>query len=293
MNKDGVNKVVNPLDFDKYLSEGWVFGNTTASHPGIPAWNKGLSKYDDERVMKISKSKTGVPRSDELKHKLSIANLGKKQSEQTKLKRSLALQGHSVSDETRYKISSSKIGHTLSKESREKISRTLSGRQLSDEHKENISKALKGRKCPEWQKQFLSDLHKSPQFKERINNIKRQNKTFTTSNPEENYYNSLVNIYGEDDIIRQYTDKTRYPFNCDFYIKSIDTFIELNLHWTHGKHPFNPNSETDLERVRFLKEKSKDSAYYANALYVWTDLDVRKASIAKANNLNYEVIYKL
>ena len=29
----------------------------------------------------------------------------------------------------------------------------------------------------------------------------------------------------------------RYPFACDFYISSLDLFIECNYHWTHGGKP--------------------------------------------------------
>lgn len=57
---------------------------------------------------------------------------------------------------------------------------------------------------------------------------KRKRGTFNASKPEDIYYSHLVEKYGADDVIRQYKDE-RYPFACDFYIKSKDTFIELNL----------------------------------------------------------------
>lgn len=57
---------------------------------------------------------------------------------------------------------------------------------------------------------------------------KRENGTFNTSKPEDGYYSYLAEKYGADDVIRQYKDE-RYPFACDFYVKSKDLFIELNL----------------------------------------------------------------
>ena len=52
----------------------------------------------------------------------------------------------------------------------------------------------------------------------------------------------LLIIFEKDDIIRQYYDKDRYPFNCDFYIKSKDLFIEYQGHPSHGYCPFNRNN---------------------------------------------------
>lgn len=37
--------------------------------------------------------------------------------------------------------------------------------------------------------------------------------------------------------------------------------------------------------------RNNGNDYYANAIYVWTDLDVRKHKIAKENNLNIEFLY--
>ena len=292
MNKDGVNKVVNPSDFDKYLAEGWIFGNTKCKNFGYPAWNKGLTKETSESVMKISKSKTGVKRGEEFGKRMSEVLTGRKLPEEVRRKISESNKGHVVSEETRKKISQARMGHTFSPESRKKISETLTGRHMSEEARRKISLANRGKTISPEQRKRLSEIHSSLEFRERINNLKRERGTFNTSDPEEIYYRSLVQIYGEEDIVRQYRDK-RYPFSCDFYIKSLDKFIELNLHWTHGDHPFDSTSEDDLKHKKLLESKAETSQYYANALYVWTDLDVRKQKIAKKNNLNYEVIYSL
>lgn len=85
--------------------------------------------------------------------------------------------------------------------------------------------------------------------------------------------------------IRTRTD----PFFCDFYVKSEDLFIECNFHWTHGDHPFDANSTEDcMLRDEWLR-KAQD--FYTHAVYVWTDLDVRKRQCAINNQLNYQSVY--
>lgn len=116
-------------------------------------------------------------------------------------------------------------------------------------------------------------------------------KTVNTSKPENELNEFLINLFGADDIMRNYQDKQRYPFHCDFYIRSLDLFIELNLFWTHGKHPFNPKSEEDLSRLKYLNEKAKTSTFYKAGIDVWTLRDPLKLQIAKNNNLDYIMIY--
>ena len=109
------------------------------------------------------------------------------------------------------------------------------------------------------------------------------------SAPEKEMYSQLCSIYGEDNVKRQYFDKERYPFKCDFYIVPEDKFIELHGFFTHGPHAFNPNDAEDIKLLEQLKARDDD---WAKAIiYTWTDLDVRKLEIAKKNNLNFEAIY--
>ena len=111
---------------------------------------------------------------------------------------------------------------------------------------------------------------------------KKKNNSFNISKTEYNSYLILKEKY--PDIITQYKCEL-YPFNCDFYIPSLDLYIECNYHWSHCKHPFNPNNIEDINKLN--KMKLKNTKYYLNSIYVWTDLDIRKRNIAKQNNLNY------
>ena len=55
--------------------------------------------------------------------------------------------------------------------------------------------------------------------------------------------------------------------------------------------PYNPNDEECIKQLNIWKEKSKTSDFYKQAIYTWTDLDVRKQAYAKQNQLNYITIY--
>ena len=95
--------------------------------------------------------------------------------------------------------------------------------------------------------------------------------------------------FGVNDVIREYNKDPRYPFSCDFYIPSEDLFIELNLHPSHGEHPFDPNNEEDVKLLESLKEK--DDNWSRMIVDVWANRDVKKIKTATNNNLNYITIY--
>lgn len=101
-------------------------------------------------------------------------------------------------------------------------------------------------------------------------------------------YEILIDLFSEENIKCQYRCE-RYPFNCDFYIKSLDLFIELNAYWTHGNHPFDKNNEDDIALVEKWRNMNKPK--YDGAIKTWTVIDVKKREIAKKNNLNYLEIF--
>lgn len=146
-----------------------------------------------------------------------------------------------------------------------------------------------------YMKRHVSDIKNSDpdyfkKWRENVHLKMKENNSFIHSNDEENVYDDLVSIFGENSVVRQYSDE-RYPFSCDFYIPSEDLFIEVNKHWTHGGHPFDSSNKEDINKLSVMQELAKTSNFYKQAIYVWTDLDVRKQQTAKVNNLNYQVIY--
>jgi hypothetical protein len=110
---------------------------------------------------------------------------------------------------------------------------------------------------------------------------KRRNNTIGKSKQEDIIYNKLVERYGE--VIRQYKSE-KYPFSCDFYIPSIDLYIEYNGFWTHNNEPYvGTDAQTDLVKLW----KSKNTPQYNKAINDWTIRDPVKRQIAKNNNLNW------
>lgn len=130
----------------------------------------------------------------------------------------------------------------------------------------------------------LMQTHASGQYVKKH----RENNSFNASKIEKQFEQYLVeNNYN---YIYQYRSE-KYPFDCDFYIIDYDLYIEIQGSWTHGLHPFNPEDPNDIKKLNLWK--SKTSKFYKNAIYVWTDLDIRKREMAKQNNINILEIFSI
>jgi len=129
-------------------------------------------------------------------------------------------------------------------------------------------------------KQTIKD--KRDIIQNKINKTKQNNNSFNVSLPENESYILIKDKYS--DVIRQYKSND-YPFICDFYIPSLDLYIECNYHWTHGGHHYNEDNREDQLLVE--KWKQKNTKFYDIAINTWTVRDVNKRNIAKDNNLNY------
>jgi hypothetical protein len=116
------------------------------------------------------------------------------------------------------------------------------------------------------------------------NETKKRNNTFNKSKIETELEIELRKVF--PDLKTQYKSK-EYPFNCDYYVPSLDLYIEYNGTWTHGGHFFDKNDSKDLEKLNQLTEKSKNSKFYRNAIETWTQRDILKLNTAIENNLNY------
>ena len=120
-------------------------------------------------------------------------------------------------------------------------------------------------------------------------NTRKRNHTFNTSKIEQQFKEYLEQNYPND---FEYQYRTElYPFTCDFYIKSLDLYIEINGSWTHGGHPFDENNQEDIDKLNLWKEKN--TKYYQNAINTWTKLDIKKRNTVKENNLNYLEIFSI
>lgn len=131
---------------------------------------------------------------------------------------------------------------------------------------------------------------RNAEFQAKITKTKKQNKTWTGSKSEAIIYSCILRKYfTKNDIICQYRNDKEYPFNCDFYIKSLNLYIEFQGYWTHGRHPYNDNSIYDQKMLNDWKLKAngnQKSSYYG-AIHTWTISDPYKRLIANQNQLNF------
>lgn len=239
--------------------------NTRKENDNYKAWNKGLTKETDERVLKNT-----IAFKQCMIEKYGVENPSQ-------------LPGY-----TPWNTGFTKETH----EGVKKISESHKGKPTWNKGlTSETDKRVKGTPHTEETKKHLSEIHSSYEMNKRKSETRKRNHSYRTTKAEDTYYTKLLETYSKDDIIRYYNEDPRYPFECDFYIKSEDLFIELNAYWTHGKHPFDENSPEDLKILEVWKEKSKDHPHFITAIDTWTVRDVKKRKIAKENNLNYKMIY--
>lgn len=75
-----------------------------------------------------------------------------------------------------------------------------------------------------------------------------------------------------------------YPFFCDFYIKDIDTYIELNFHPTHYIEPYDESKHKELKDKLLVKMES--SKFYRNMYITFIESDPKKIKVAMQNKIN-------
>lgn len=131
-----------------------------------------------------------------------------------------------------------------------------------------------------------------------MNETKRKNNSFNTSKPQDMLKEYLIQMFGYENVLTEYR-AVRYPFSCDFYIKSEDLFIELNGHFTHGPHRFDENNPNDILLLDDLRNKAAEArsrndhkrSLYDVEIKVWTVSDPNKIKTAINNNIKLIVIY--
>ena len=137
-------------------------------------------------------------------------------------------------------------------------------------------------------REYMSYLMSSYEMQERRYNTMKRNHTFNSSSAEEELFLYIESRFPK--VVRQYKDKNRYPYFCDFYIPELDYFIELQGYYTHGKHPFDPNSNEDLQLIEYYKKKYGEDC---QPITIWSIKDVEKRDCAKKHNLNFKEVWSL
>ena len=135
----------------------------------------------------------------------------------------------------------------------------------------------------------ITNPAQAEEVKAKIRESWKQNGSYGKSKTEDMIYELLCAKF--DVVKRQYRSEV-YPFNCDFYIPSIDTYIEYQGFCTHNRRPYTDSDNDKLEAQNFLKLSIAHPLY--KAIHdVWTIGDVKKRTIAKENNLNYVELWSL
>ena len=114
----------------------------------------------------------------------------------------------------------------------------------------------------------------------------KENGTLNSSKIEKELEIKLKEIF--PDLKTQYKSK-EYPFSCDYYVPSLDLYIEYNGIWTHGGCFYDENNEENRNTLEKRKQLSEHSRFYQNAVETWTRRDLNKLNTALNNNLNYVV----
>ena len=126
------------------------------------------------------------------------------------------------------------------------------------------------------------EKRKSKESLQKEYNTKKKNNSFNKSDPEDKSYLLLKEKY--PDLIAQYRSEV-YPFNCDFYIPSLDLYIECNYFWTHGGFPYIETEQRCIDKLNLWKYRG--TKFYNNAIETWTIRDINKRKTAKEHNLNW------
>jgi len=124
------------------------------------------------------------------------------------------------------------------------------------------------------------------EIQDKIHETKKKNGSYGKSKEEDYLYELLLNIFPRLTIERQYAE-LRYPFNCDFYIKELDFFIEYQGYFHHSKEPYD-----GVNLPKDWVEKAKTSKNYRNALKTFTTADPIKRDQASYANLNFLEIWE-
>lgn len=118
---------------------------------------------------------------------------------------------------------------------------------------------------------------------------KEQNGILSTSRAEDDFYTLLCSMFST--VERQKPYPNRASYHCDFYVKDIDTYIELNYYWEHGGCLYDENNPEHKEQLKYWQYRAKDTKSYARAIERWTKHDVYRWQLAQDAKINMLFIY--
>lgn len=113
------------------------------------------------------------------------------------------------------------------------------------------------------------------------------------SKDEKILYQKLCNKFGKDNVLKEYRS-AKYPWNCDFYIKNKELFIEYQGTWSHFASEWVGSMNQKLKGLQIYDKCSgKAKNRYISAIKNWTITDSAKRKWAKDNNLNWKEFFTI
>ena len=254
---------------------------------------------------KLSRSiKQGLP-SKEVRYKISIRTKERWSSEEYRDRVISSMRQYHSTDDAKQKKSSILKERWSNKEYKrvvsQKISNSLNKPEVKEKQSASIKKALSNK---DTKKRQIAGIKKAwstnkLNIKAKEYETKRKNNSFNKSEPEETSYELLLQHFDKDDIIRWHITK-EYPFEADFYIKSLNLYIEGHYSQYHHGCPFDSTNEEhlkELERLKYMFEITPKNSYgtnqYGNMIKEWTIRDPKKRQVAIDNKLNWIAFYQV
>ena len=277
---DTMKRVCSNEEYRKQMSEKAKVANAKPEVRQKISQSVKKAFENPEVRLKMSNSVKQALSSPETKAKLSMAQKALWQNEKYRKKMSKVIKkSYDENPEIKAKISASISKTLLEKWKDETWRNNRIAKMHSEYYSEALSNGIKNHYLDEEKKK--ATLNKSYM-------TKKQNNTFNVSQPEQCIKELLEQKFNK--VYYQYKSEL-YPFNCDFYVEDLNLYIECHFNWTHGSRSYNENEQCCIEQLNNWKEKAKTSKYYQNAIYTWTDLDVRKRQCAISNKLNWIAFY--
>ena len=177
----------------------------------------------------------------------------------------------------------------LTKEAKEKAKLNSHSTEVEDKIKNTcltrygVENPAQSNVVKEKSKNTIFKKHRINFSQERLNlSLKEINNNGTDI--EKEFYSKLSNF-----TLLYNACSNNYPYLCDFYIKELDLYVELNITWTHCHHYYDKTHDYD----KLIAMKSKNNDYYNGAIYTWTIRDIEKRNCAINNKLNYAVVWNI
>ena len=113
-----------------------------------------------------------------------------------------------------------------------------------------------------------------------------------SSKLEDETEQQLIEMFGTDGFERNYYKDERYPYFCDFYISSLDLFIEIQGHPSHHIQPYGTDFKEHDKLIRkWEKRLDEGVTTYADFIKTFKVSDVEKRICAHNNGINFVEIY--